>query len=107
MAKLLRRYVVAESGCWEWTGTRNRFGYGLICVGTWYAGHITTVGAHRLQWERHNGPAPKGQHVMHRCDNRLCINPGHLRLGTPADNIHDMMAKGRQNFAGLRNFKGP
>lgn len=105
MAKLLSRYVETPSGCWEWTGSINQFGYGLICVGAWYAGHITTVGAHRLQWERHNGPAPKAQQVMHSCDNRICINPEHLRLGTPRDNHDDMVTKGRQNWTGLRNYK--
>lgn len=105
MDKLLRRYVVAPSGCWEWTGSKGVGGYGLICVGAWYSGQRTTVGAHRLMWERHNGPAPERTHVMHSCDNRLCINPAHLRLGTPKENVRDMISKGRQSFKGLRGMK--
>lgn len=102
MDKLLRRHVIAPSGCWLWNGTKNQYGYGLICVGAWYSGKRTTVSAHRFMWERHNGPAPDRSHIMHTCDTRGCVNPGHLRLGSARDNVHDMISKGRQNFKMLR-----
>lgn len=50
---------------------------------------------HRVMWEHLNGPVPPGFVVMHTCDNRACCNPDHLELGTQADNVRDMMKKGR------------
>lgn len=55
---------------------------------------------HRYIWEKYNGPIPSGLCVMHKCDNRMCINPNHLRVGTLADNNHDMYTKGRAGLQG-------
>lgn len=52
--------------------------------------------AHRLAWTLANGPIPRGQHVLHRCDVPACINPDHLFIGSNADNVIDRDAKGRQ-----------
>ena len=75
--------------CWEWRGDKRGY-YGQIGV------HGKTIKTHRLSWELANGPIPGGMNVLHHCDNPICVNPKHLFLGTQADNVHDMQAKGRK-----------
>ena len=76
-------------GCWLWTGGLISTGYGLLSV----RGKLTL--AHRYSYTLHNEPITNGLHVLHRCDNPRCVNPGHLFLGTNDDNIRDRIAKGR------------
>lgn len=52
--------------------------------------------AHRLSWQIANGSIPDGLQVLHHCDNGACIRPDHLFVGTQADNMRDMDAKGRR-----------
>lgn len=78
--------------CWRWDGYTGQKGYGYVRVGG-RAGVLKL--AHRLAWELQYGPIPEGLWVLHRCDVPRCVRPGHLFLGTPADNNWDMSRKGR------------
>lgn len=80
--------VKKSDGCWEWQGAKRNNGYG------WSWAHRSST--HRVSYEFAVGPIPPGLWVLHHCDNRLCVRPEHLFLGTRQDNIDDMVSKGRE-----------
>lgn len=94
-SRIMDRRHFAESGCHEYTGYIDPYGYGdmIFKKRNWKV--------HRLLWVCLHGPIPEWPEavVLHSCDNRKCINPDHLRLGTQQENIRDCVSKGRQASA--------
>jgi hypothetical protein len=93
--KTLKRFwdkveILGKDDCWEWKASL-RAGYGTIRI------NGIQESSHRVSWKIHHGNIPKGIFVCHSCDNKLCVNPNHLWLGTYLDNIRDMVNKKRNN----------
>ena len=93
LERIMAKVTVIPDGCWLWTGARagmrpNHL-YGYINID----GRLHRV--HRVLWEINRGLSLGTLHLLHRCDNPLCVNPDHTFPGTHQDNMDDMIAKGR------------
>lgn len=87
----LKGFIVIDSNteCWNWQRGKTYEGYGVVKQ------NYKMQFAHRLSFELLKGPIPSGLWILHKCDNPSCINPEHLRLGTPIENTWDAISKGR------------
>lgn len=88
--RFMKKVVVAKSGCWDWVACLEANGYGAFSIDS------KANLAHRVSWILHKGDIPDNLYVLHRCDNRKCVNPAHLFLGTRSDNSLGMVSKNRQ-----------
>ena len=88
---LLKSKLNPNNGCLEWTGSIDKStGYGYVIF------ESEKIGSHRAAFEVFKEQSIEGKQVLHKCDNRKCVNPDHLFLGTIQDNMKDKVSKGRQ-----------
>jgi hypothetical protein len=88
-----RTLLPNNNGCIEWAANLKSNGYAQFRIGN------KMVHAHRYSYELHIGKIPCNMMVLHKCDNRKCVSPNHLFLGTQKDNVIDMLTKNRANTA--------
>lgn len=90
LARRFWRFVRKGAGCWEWQGATNANGYGRFRIAT-----DRMEWAHRAAYELTYGALLPGYCILHRCDNRRCVRPSHVFVGTKTHNAADRDAKGR------------
>lgn len=102
MCKLMFMHSKKRNGCWEWNGPVAKHGYALTKD---YENRGKNIPVHRLSYRIHKGNIPVGLLVCHTCDNRKCINPDHLWVGTHQDNSNDCKSKKRAKSGGVYGVK--
>jgi predicted XRE-type DNA-binding protein len=94
---LLERFMDKVNSDWQWTGGKNKDGYGRIREGD------KTRYAHQISYELFNGPIPNGMWTLHSCDDPGCVDPEHLHIGDHAMNQKEAFERGRRTQRGENN----
>jgi hypothetical protein len=84
------QYRIDGNGCWVWLWSREPKGYGILRNGD------QMDRAHRVYWERTHGPIPAGMELHHTCENKPCVNPGHLELLTSGEHAEESWTQQRR-----------
>ncbi len=105
LSMLLQNIEHIENGCINWNGAKNNNGYGK-CGNTYWAKYYKINMAHQLSFIIAYGNYERYFQINHTCDNRLCVNPDHLYLGTQQDNIRDMETRERRRVLKGENHRG-
>ncbi len=93
------KFIDKTETCWNWNGYIRRDGYANFKINP-----TTSELAHRVAYKLWVGEISNDLRVRHKCDNRKCVNPIHLELGTQTDNMRDMVARGRRPHTnGIKN----
>lgn len=100
LERFKRLVAFGSSDCWYWIGSTDALGYGRFLA-------VGESRAHRASYRLFKGDIPSGKFVMHKCDTRCCVNPDHLTIGTQADNVRDMVQKGRARTVPLLGERNP
>ena len=104
LRKVADRYNIDPStGCWEWTGGVDRYGYGKVQINLGPRPRYT--GAHRASWIAHRGPLLDNLQLDHLCRNRKCVNPFHLEPVTTQENTR--RAQPGSSYAGVKQGRPP
>lgn len=97
MERILKKIIKDDNGCWNYTGSVNTDGYPSLTRKGYRNTSPGNVKGHRYVYEMTKGEIPEGQVIRHTCDNIKCLNPEHLILGTPLDNVLDRVERGRSH----------
>lgn len=89
--KKFEEKVIRKEGCWDWDGYCDPCGYPRFTIRT-----IGKIRGHQASYLIYKGKLVKGKYICHRCNNSRCTNPDHIYLGTPQDNVRDMIESGRR-----------
>ena len=106
---LIERVIIDDAGCWLWQGAIKNTSGRSLAYG-WITYCNKQMNAHRAAWLVNFGDIPDGMFVCHKCDVPRCVNPQHLFLGSPSENMRDMWKKKRhcsptQGIVGSRSSK--
>lgn len=93
--------LISDDGCWLWQRSLNRAGYGHAWNG------IAVMLAHRMSFVAFRGEILTGMYICHKCDTPKCVNPDHLFMGTPSDNVIDSYNKNRRPISGPKRGQCP
>ncbi len=92
--RVIKHSEYYDADCWRFSTAGDKDGYPQV-TGSKHCNELGLTRAHQVSYFLYHGDIPEGYFVCHKCDNPSCVNPYHLYLGTPNDNVQDMVRKNR------------